>query len=100
MKCEEMIKEVYFVAGVLEGIARANHDLTEAGVFLLDDCASRLEMVGAQLIADSAPTLQVSGMPSSEEMIQYLGKKKVISREGRPQETFGRIYPPEEASDQ
>ena len=103
MKCEEMIKEVYSVAGKLEGLScYLNHYCNEAVVTMVSDCVDRLEIIGAHLIKDSAPVMTVGGMPSPEEMLKLLGDKKVNIYAERPQEAFGRVYPPdpEDTSDQ
>lgn len=82
MKCEEMIKEIYFVAGVLEGMAYTKGQLvTEAMESKLADCVDRLELVGAQLLANIAPMLEIKGMPSGEQMIEHLSEKRVIGFE-------------------
>ncbi len=102
MKCEEMIKEIYFVAGALEGLScTQGQPMTEASAFILGDCVDRLELVGAQLLANSGTKLEIKGMPSEEQMIKYLSEKKVNVYAGRPTEVFGRVYPAQEdASDQ
>lgn len=112
MKCEEMIKEIYFVAGVLEGLTYSKGSLmTEAMESKLSDCVDRLELVGAQLLANSGTELVIEGIPSDEEMIRRIiksfndkqtpHKEKGVKRHERPPEAFGRVYaPPEDASDQ
>ena len=105
MKCEEMIKEIYFVAGVLEGMAYTKGQLvTEAMESKLADCVDRLEIVGVQvmrLIANTAPMLGIKGMPSGEQTIEHLSEKRVIGFEQRPAEASGRSCPAQEdASDQ
>lgn len=99
MKCEEMIKEVYFVAGVLEGMTYAKGSLmTEAMESKLADCVDRLELVGAQLISECEP-LEIQVVPFAD--ISVPCEEDVIDNEREPTETFGRVYPaPEEASDQ
>lgn len=95
MKYEEMIKEIYFVAGMLEGLSvYIQRNTSEAAVTMLGDCVDRLEIVGAQLVGKCDVSLEIKGMPSDSEMIAYLSKKQVISDEGRPEEAFGRVYPP------
>ena len=102
MKCEEMIREVYFVAGVLEGLTYAKGSLmTEAMESKLADCVDRLELVGAQLLAAGAPKYTIKGTISDEDMALLMKQKDVIADVGRPTEAFGRVYaPPEDASDQ
>ena len=102
MKREEMIREVYFVAGVLEGLTYAKGGLmTEAMESKLSDCVDRLELVGAQLVGKSEIKLEIKGMPSDEEMALLMKPSKaVIVAERQYQEAFGRVYPPEDASDQ
>ena len=101
MKCEEMIKEVYFVAGVLEGMTYAKGSLmTEAMESKLADCVDRLELVGAHLLKVCDPQIEVM-MPTNEQLLDLLNEEKVNVHAGRPTEAFGRVYPaPEEASDQ
>lgn len=98
MKCEEMIREVYFVAGVLEGLTYAKGGLmTEAMESKLADCVDRLELVGAQLIAECEP-LEIQVVPFADNSVPC--EEDVIDNAGRPEEAFGRVYPPEDASDQ
>lgn len=95
MKCEEMIKEIYLVAGKLEGLScYLNNYCNEAVISMVSDCVDRLEIIGAHLIKDSAPVMTVEGVPSASEMIKYLKKVNVYA--GRPEEAFGRVYPAQE----
>jgi hypothetical protein len=51
MKRKEMIKEIYRVAGLLEGLSiYLQRNTSEAAVTMLGDCVDRLEIVGAQLM--------------------------------------------------
>lgn len=103
MKYEEMIKEIYFVAGKLEGLSLyLQRNSSDAVVTSLSDCVDRLEIIGAQLVGKCDVSLEIKGMPSASEMIRYLSEKQVIDNERRPMEAFGRVYPapPEDASDQ
>ena len=103
MKCEEMIKEVYFVAGVLEGMTYAKGSLmTEAMESKLADCVDRLELVGAQLLEAGAPKYTIKGTISDEDMALLMKPSKaVIANERLFQDAFGRVYPAQEdASDQ
>lgn len=73
MKCEEMIKEIYFVAGKLEGLSLyLQRNSSDAVVESLSDCVDRLEIVGAQLI------------------------QKDVRKYEEPVERFGRVYPGQE----
>ena len=98
MKCEEMIKEIYFVAGMLEGLSiYIQRNTSEAAVTMLGDCVDRLELVGAQMVNACDPVLVVKGPPITEEMLDRLSEeKRMIFREERPEEAFGRVYPPQE----
>ena len=101
MRYEEMISEIYFTAGMLEGLSCMQGQLmTEAVTFMLRECVDRLKIVGTQLIGDSGTTLEIRGVPSAAQMHALLSKKKVIADAGRPTEAFGRVYQPEDASDQ
>lgn len=52
MKREQMIKDVYFMAGLLEGLSCLQGlTITEGMAFILADCVDRLELIGAQLQA-------------------------------------------------
>lgn len=98
MKCEEMIRQVYFVAGVLEALScTQGQPMTEASAFILGDCVDRLELVGAHLLRCCDPTLEIKGMPSDEEMALLMKPSKaVIAAERQFQEAFGRVYPAQE----
>lgn len=98
MKCEEMIREVYFVAGKLEGLSLyLQRNSSDAVVTSLSDCVDRLELVGAHLLRCCDPTIEIKGMPSDEEMDMLLKPcKAVIECERHFQEAFGRVYPAQE----
>lgn len=106
MKYEEMIKEIYFVAGKLEGLSLyLQRNSSDAVVTSLSDCVDRLEIIGAQLLAAGAPKYTIKGTIkgtiSDEDMALLMKQKDVIADVGRPPEAFGRVYaPPEDASDQ
>ena len=68
MTHKERIKEVYFVAGVLEGYSYLMN-LPEGMAMSLSECAERLELIGAQLI------------------------KEDVENNEKPTEAFGRVYP-------
>jgi hypothetical protein len=96
MKCEEMIREVYFVAGVLEGLScNKGQPMTEASAFILGDCVDRLELVGAHLLKVCDPVVGVN-CTTFDEAFKLLDQKKVIFDEGKPTEAFGRVYPAQE----
>lgn len=97
MKCEEMIKEIYLVAGKLEGLScYLNNYCNEAVISMVSDCVDRLEITGAHLIKYIDPVITVDGEPSASEMIKHLIEKKVNVYAGRPEEAFGRVYPAQE----
>ncbi len=99
MMCEEMIKEIYYVAGVLEGLSCCLHrHVPEAVATQVSDCVDRLGLVGAELLKNCDPVLEVKGM-CLEEQIKLMNQKKVSFGE-RPTEAFGRVYPPKDATDQ
>jgi len=68
MKRKEMIRDIYKVSGVLEGLT-CSPDMTESVSITLIDCVDRLELIGAQLVA------------------------KDVQMNEKPTETFGRVYP-------
>ncbi len=98
MKYEELIKEIYFVAGMLEGLSCClQRHVPEAVTDTVSDCVDRLELVGAQMVKACDPVLVVKGPPITAELLDRLSEeKKVIFRERRPEEAFGRVYPPQE----
>ena len=52
MKHEQLIKDVYYMAGLLECIScMQGQTLTESMAYVLADCVDRLELIGAQLLA-------------------------------------------------
>lgn len=52
MKHEQMIKDVYYMAGLLEGLScLQGQTVTEAMVYILADCVDRLELIGTRLFA-------------------------------------------------
>ena len=52
MKHEQMIKDVFRIAGLLEGLTcLQGQPMTEALVYVLADCVDRLELIGTQLLA-------------------------------------------------
>ena len=53
MKHEQMIKDVYYMAGLLEGLScMQGQEMTEAHAYLMAECVSRLELMGAKLIEE------------------------------------------------
>ena len=53
MKNKQMIKDVYYMAGLLEALScLQGQTLTEGMTFILGDCVDRLELIGAQLLAE------------------------------------------------
>ena len=53
MKNKQMIKDIYWIAGLLEGVTcLQGQTLTEGMAFILADCVDRLELMGAQLMAE------------------------------------------------
>lgn len=72
MKRKEMIREIYHVAGMLEGFAYLTN-MPEGVAMALSDCVDRLEIVGAQLLA------------------------KDVQKNEKPTEAFGWVYPAQEA---
>ena len=68
MKRKEMIKEIYWVAGMLEGFTYLTN-MPEGLAMSLSECVDRLEIIGAQLVA------------------------KDVQMNEKPTETFGRVYP-------
>ena len=52
MNRKQMIRDVYYMAGMLETMScMQEQTLTESMVFVLADCVDRLELMGAQLLA-------------------------------------------------
>ena len=52
MSREQMIKDAFRIAGLLEGLTcLQGQTMTEAVAFALADCVDRLELMGAQLLA-------------------------------------------------
>ena len=98
MKYEELIKEFYYATGKLEGIFTYLHRYVpdQTVVMELRDCVDRLDLVGAQLMGYGDPVIVVKDPPITEEQLEDLKKKKVIFHEERPEEAFGRVYPPQE----
>lgn len=63
MKREETIRDIYKVAGLLEGFScMQGQVMTEAVAFMLADCVDRLELIGAQML-----TKDVNGDEGAEE---------------------------------
>ena len=53
MKREEVIQDIYRMAGLLEGLScMTGQTMTEAITFMLGDCVDRLEILGAKLLAE------------------------------------------------
>ena len=53
MKNKQMIKDFYLKAGLLEALpCLKGKTITEGMAFILGDCVDRLELIGAQLLAD------------------------------------------------
>lgn len=51
MEYKQMIKDVYYMAGMLEGLSTLQGlTITEGMAFVLADCVDRLELMGAQLL--------------------------------------------------
>lgn len=51
MEYKQMIKDVYYMAGMLEGLSTLQGlTITEGMAFVLADCVDRLELIGAQLL--------------------------------------------------
>ena len=51
MKREEMVRDIYKVAGMLEGFScMQGQVMTEAVVYMLSDCVDKLELIGADLM--------------------------------------------------
>ncbi len=96
MKCEEMIKEIYFIAGRLELLScQKGRVLTQPECDIIDDCVDRLEVMGTHMIKACDPQIEVM-TPTSEQLLDLLDEKKVIFDEGKPTEAFGRVYPAQE----
>lgn len=52
-KTQQMIKDIYYMAGLLEGITcLQGQPITEATTHILADCVDRLELMGATLFAE------------------------------------------------
>lgn len=52
MKREEAIRDIYKVAGLLEGFScMQGQVMTEAVAYMLADCVDRLELIGAEMMA-------------------------------------------------
>lgn len=67
MKRKEMIKEIYRVAGTLEGFTYLGN-MPEGVAMAISECVERLEIVGAQLLAKDVNAHEIT-------------------------EAFGRVYP-------
>ena len=53
MNHEQMIKDVYYMSGLLEGLSCLQWlTITEGMAFVLADCVDRLELIGAQLFQE------------------------------------------------
>ena len=53
MKHEQMIKDVYYMSVLLEGLSCLQGlTITEGMAFVLADCVDRLELIGAQLFQE------------------------------------------------
>ena len=53
MKHEQMIKDIYRIAGLLEAMTCLKEQtIPESMTFILVDCVDRLELMGAQLLAE------------------------------------------------
>ena len=53
MKNKQMIKDIYFMAGLLEALScLQGQTITEGMAFILGDCVDRLELMGAHLLAE------------------------------------------------
>lgn len=51
MEYKQMIKDVYYMAGMLESLSTLQGlTITEGMAFVLADCVDRLELMGAQLL--------------------------------------------------
>lgn len=86
MKRKEMIKQIYWVAGVLEGLSY-DGSITEAVAIALGDCVTRLELIGAQLIEKDVHEDE----EKLERNIYQMESKRIM-------EACGRVYPaPQEA---
>lgn len=75
MKRKEMIKQIYWVAGMLEGFTYQTN-LPEGMAMSLSECVERLELVGAQLITKDVHF--DDGIELDSEKINQI---------------FGRVYP-------
>lgn len=52
MKREEVIQDIYRMAGLLEGLScMTGQVMTEGITYMLGDCVDRLEIIGAKLLA-------------------------------------------------
>lgn len=53
MNREEVIQDIYRMAGLLEGLScMTGQTMTEGIAFMLGDCVDRLEILGAKLLAE------------------------------------------------
>lgn len=53
MNLEQVTKDIYRMAGLLEGLScMQGQTMTEAVAFMLSDCVDRLEIIGAKLLAE------------------------------------------------
>ena len=53
MKNKQMIKDIYRIAGLLEAITCfGEQTFPQSMTFILNDCVDRLELMGAQLLAE------------------------------------------------
>lgn len=53
MKNEQTIKDIYYMAGILETLScLQGQTVTEAMVYILADCVDRLELIGTRLLAE------------------------------------------------
>ena len=94
------------VAGILMTMAgMRGATITDTMSLELEHAAENMELVICDLmrkaLESDEPQIEIKSAPSAEEMIKYLNEKKVNVYDGRPTETFGRVYPAQEdASDQ
>lgn len=108
MKCDDLRNLCLLarVSGILSAMAgMRGATITDTMSIELEDAAEKIVEVENFLfdkeLRKTGLTIDIKGAPGAEEMIKYLNEKKVNVYDGRPTETFGRVYPAQEdAGDQ